>query len=116
MVYNSHKISFWEQKMDKKQQEINNIKKELIKKLPELGAPCVLDETQSCDHCGECLLCDLDPTKFCDNCGKCLDSLNTDDKGYVTIKIDKVIPSDEKGEEPTLEELLKSYGLDDDDD
>ena len=105
--------------MDNKQQEINNLKKELIKSLPKLGEPCVLDETQSCTHCGECLLCDLDPTKFCDNCGKCLDTLNTDEKGYVQIKIDKVVTSDEDAEEakePTLDELLKSYGLDGDDD
>ena len=103
--------------MDEKQEflknlEIENLKKELIKKLPKLGEPCVLDESQGCTHCGECLLCDLDPTKFCNNCGKCLDTYNTDEKGYVSIKIDKVITDPE--EEPTLEELLESYGLNDD--
>ncbi len=95
-------------------ENIEKLKKELIKKLPKLGEPCVLDETVSCTHCGECLLCDLDNTKFCNNCGKCLDQFNTDEKGYVSIKIDKII-KDENAAEPTLEELYKMYGLDDDD-
>ena len=95
-------------------QEIEKLKKELIKQLPKLGEPCVLDETQGCTHCGECLLCDLDPTKFCDNCGKWLDTYNTDEKGFVKIKIDKVIRPEEN--EMTLDELYKAYGLDGDDD
>ena len=98
-----------------KKKEIEALKKEIIKKLPKLGEPCVLDETLSCTHCGECLLCDLDSSKFCDNCGKCLDTYNTDEKGYVTIKIDKII-RDETAAQPTLEELYKQYGLDDDED
>lgn len=93
-----------------KKENIEKLKKELIKQLPKLGEPCVLDPDVSCDHCGECLLCDLDPTKFCDNCGKCLDTYNTDEKGYVSIKIDKVIT--EPDENVSLEELLKSKGLD----
>ena len=100
--------------MEKNNQEIEKLKKELIKQLPKLGEPCVLDETQGCTHCGECLLCDLDPTKFCDNCGKCLDSYNTDEKGFVKIKIDKVIRP--QNDEMTLDELYKAYGLDGDDD
>lgn len=99
-----------------KNQDIESIKKELIKKLPKLGDPCVLDESVSCDHCGECLLCDLDPTKFCDNCGKCLDSYNTDEKGYVTIKVDKVIRESEDDKDVSLDDLYKAYGLDGDDD
>lgn len=101
--------------MEKNSDEIEKLKKELIKTLPKLGEPCVLDETISCDHCGECLMCDLDPTKFCDNCGKCLDQFNTDEKGYVTIKVDKIITDSTKEKEPTLDELYKRYGLDDDD-
>ncbi len=94
-----------------KKDEIEKLKKELIKKLPKLGEPCVLDPDVSCTHCGECLLCDLDPTKFCDNCGKCLDTYNTDEKGYVSIKIDKII-TDPAADQMSLEELLKSKGLD----
>lgn len=99
-----------------KNSEIKNIKKELIDKLPKLGEPCVLDENVSCTHCGECLLCDLDPTKFCDNCEKCLDTYNTDEKGFVSIKIDKIIrenDENDKSNEPSLEDILKSRGLDD---
>lgn len=74
---------------------------------------CVLEPDQICTNCGECLVCDLDPNKMCDNCGKCLDSFNTDEKGYVSVKIDKII---REGDDPTLEELYKQYGLLDEDD
>ena len=114
LLYNNH---IMENNQDKdKKQEIENIKKELVKKLPKLGDPCVLDESISCTHCGECLLCDLDNTKFCNNCGKCLDQFNTDEKGFVSIKIDKVITEPDKDDEPRLEDLLKQYGLDDETD
>jgi|GEM_PF-1712613 len=72
---------------------------------------CVLDDTSSCVHCGECFLCDLDPEKVCNNCGKCLDSIKTDEKGYAQIKIDKI---DMRGAE--LEAFYKSAGVDDIDD
>ena len=74
---------------------------------------CVLYEEKVCDDCGECDLCDLDPNKICDNCGKCLDQINTDEKGYVKITIDKI---DTTGANPTLDDFYKSMGLDDDDD
>lgn len=74
---------------------------------------CVLDETKSCTDCGECDLCDLDRSKICDNCGKCLDEYNTDEKGYVKIKIDKI---DMTGANPSLEDFYKEMGLDKDDD
>lgn len=70
---------------------------------------CVLDETSPCVHCGECFICDIDPDKLCDNCGKCVDEFNTDEKGYVDIKIDKV---DSSGAD--VHEFYKLAGLDDD--
>ena len=76
----------------------------------KIGSPCVLDPEKKCNGCKECLLCDLDPNKLCDNCGKCLDSFNTDEKGFVSIKIDKII-TDINEEETSLEDLYKQYGL-----
>jgi len=73
---------------------------------------CVLEEGQICTNCGACDMCDLDPNKVCDNCGKCLDTLETDEKGYVHVPVDKIIMDDD---ETTLEEFYQMYGLDDDD-
>lgn len=73
---------------------------------------CVLDESKSCTECGQCDMCDLDPNKVCDNCGACLNQYNTDEKGYVKIKIDKI---DTSGANPTLEDFYKELGLKDDD-
>ena len=90
-----------------------------VKKTPmfKIGSPCVLDPDLLCTGCKECLMCDLNPEKYCDNCGKCLDSYNTDDKGYVSIKVDKIITDGEESSENgvSLEDLFKQYGLDGDD-
>ena len=77
-----------------------------------IGNRCVIDPAKVCDGCGECMICDLDDTKLCDNCGKCLDFFNTDEKGYVSIKVDKIIQDQDN--QPSLEELYKQYGLDGD--
>ncbi|MEG1582198.1 MAG: hypothetical protein RR334_03490 [Clostridia bacterium] len=69
---------------------------------------CELDDTKVCDNCRECEKCDLDPTKICDNCGKCISSYKTDEKGFVTVKVDKVDLTGLK-----LKDLLSAYGLDD---
>ena len=69
---------------------------------------CVLDGVSPCSHCGSCLMCDIDPNKICDNCGKCLDSINTDEKGYAQIMIDKV-----EAPQPTLNDFYKMAGVDD---
>ena len=74
---------------------------------------CVLDEAVDCNDCGECDRCDLDPNKICDNCGKCLDEINTDEKGFVHIPIDKI---DMTGANPTLDDFYESMGLLDEDD
>lgn len=73
---------------------------------------CVLEDGVVCDNCGACDMCDLDPNKVCDNCGKCLDTLNTDDKGYVSVPVDKIIMEDD---DISLEQLLAMYGLDKED-
>lgn len=83
--------------------------KKQVEKIVGKRKECILELGEPCTLCGACLYCDIDPDKICDNCGKCLDTYNTDDKGYVSIKIDKIIQKD-----PTLEELYKEYGLDDD--
>lgn len=83
--------------------------KKHVEKIVGKRKECILEPGEPCTLCGACLYCDIDPDKICDNCGKCLDTYNTDDKGYVSIKIDKIIQKD-----PTLEELYKEYGLDDD--
>ena len=75
---------------------------------------CVLDETKTCNDCGECDRCDIDPTKICDNCGKCLDSYNTNSKGFVEIPIDKIIM--DENTDATLEAFYKQMGLDSEDD
>lgn len=80
----------------------------------KIGSPCVLDPSKKCNGCKECLICDLDPDKICDNCGKCLDTYNTDEKGFVSVKIDKII-TDISDDETSLEALYKQYGLDDED-
>ena len=64
------------------------------------------------EHFEEDDYCDLDDTKICDNCGKCLDEYNTDEKGFVKVKIDKIIKEDS---DISLEDLYKQYGLNDDD-
>lgn len=69
---------------------------------------CVLDGVSPCSHCGGCLMCDLDPNKICDNCGKCLDTINTDEKGYAQIMIDKV-----EAPKPTLEDFYRMAGVED---
>lgn len=52
---------------------------------------CVLDETKSCNNCGDCDdRCELDPTKVCDNCFKCLEPQGK----YATIKIEGVYLDD----------------------
>lgn len=84
---------------------------ELVKKAIGERKYCELDSRKKCTYCGECLRCDIDPNKICDNCGKCLDTYNTDEKGYVSIKIDKII----KEGDVSLEDLYKQYGLDGDD-
>ena len=87
----------------------NNIKLPYV-----IGKPCILDPDVICNGCQDCLMCDLDPTKICDNCGKCLDSFNTDDKGFVKIKIDKIIRDGEEGSEEnsvSLEDLYKQHPL-----
>lgn len=75
---------------------------------------CVLEENRPCVNCGACDVCDLDPTKICDNCGKCLDTLSTNEKGFVEIPVDKIIMGESEDDE--LESLLKLYGLDDEED
>ncbi len=70
---------------------------------------CILEPEYPCTLCGACLYCDLDENKLCNNCGKCLDSYNTDDKGFVKIKVDKIIK-----QEPTLEDFYKQLGLEGD--
>lgn len=72
---------------------------------------CVLEEGEVCTGCGACNVCDLDPTKICDNCGKCLDTINTNEKGYVEIPATLKL---EEGDQ-SLEDLLAAYGLDGDD-
>jgi len=44
---------------------------------------CVLEIKQSCDHCGECNLCDLDRTVECRNCMKCV--ISEEKSRYLTI-------------------------------
>ena len=83
--------------------------KEQVEQIIGERLECILDESQPCTYCGKCLYCDIDPNKICDNCGKCLDSLNTDEKGFVKIPIDKIVADDDL----TLEELYKQYGLED---
>ena len=85
------------------------LKQELLAEIADRKI-CVLDGVSPCNHCGECLMCDLDPDKVCDNCGKCLNTINTDEKGYAKIMIDKVNTAGVR-----LEDLYKSVGLDTDD-
>lgn len=59
----------------------------------------------------EDLYCDIDPSKICDNCCQCLDQFNTDEQGYVQIKVDKIDTS-----KNTLQDFYKMYGIDDEDD
>ena len=87
--------------------------KEQIKRAIGERQNCILDPEDKCTLCGDCLFCDLDPTKLCLNCGKCLDNFNTDEKGFVKVKIDKIIRED--GGEVSLNDLYKQYGLDEDD-
>ena len=94
--------------------DINQNNSNKQKTVYKIGSPCLLDPDLICTGCKECLMCDLDPDKFCDNCGKCLDTYNTDDKGYVSIKVDKIIKDGEEASkyDVSLEDLLKHYGLD----
>lgn len=103
--------------MENNMEKTNDIKltrkqltKDVVKKVIGEREFCELEPDQKCTYCGECLMCDIDPNKVCNNCGKCLDEFNTDEKGYVSIKIDKVIA----GDDMTLDDLYKQYGLDDD--
>ena len=80
---------------------------------PKLVKMCVLEDGVYCTNCGACDICDLDENKICDNCGKCLDMLNTNDKGFVEIPIDKVLMGETADDE--LNQIFKLYGLDDDD-
>ena len=97
--------------MEQKKQPIV-LTKEIVKKAIGERTNCILDPDSKCDYCGDCLLCDVDPTKLCTNCGKCLDTFNTDEKGFVSIKIDKVVAD----KDLSLDQLFKQYGLDGDDD
>lgn len=97
----------------------NNNKNQPIKLTPEIVKKaigertiCELDPYAKCDYCGDCLMCDINPTKICNNCGKCLDQFNTDEKGFVSIKVDKII----REGDVSLDDLYKQYGLDGDDD
>ncbi len=81
------------------------------KQNPKYVRMCVLEEGEPCTNCGACDVCDLDPTKICDNCGKCLDTIATNDKGYVEIPATLKL---EEGDQ-SLEDLLTAYGLDGDD-
>ena len=81
---------------------------------PKLVKMCILEDGVRCTNCGACDMCDLDPDKICDNCGKCLDTLQTDEKGFVKVPIDKIIMGENSDAE--LEQLLALYGLDDQDD
>ena len=78
---------------------------------PKLVKMCILEEGKICNRCGACDMCDLDPEKICDNCGKCLDSYNTNEKGFLTVPIDKIIMGENSEDE--LNQLLALYGLDD---
>jgi len=73
---------------------------------------CVLEDDKVCTNCGACDMCDLDPTKVCDNCGKCLDILETDEKGYVHVPVDKIITD---SDDMSVEDFYAMYGLDDED-
>lgn len=95
-------------KFMEKNQKIK-LSKEQVEKIIGERLECILDDSQPCNYCGKCLFCDLDPNKICDNCGKCLDTINTDEKGFVKIPIDKIVADDDL----TLEELYKQYGLED---
>lgn len=73
---------------------------------------CVMEDNAICTNCGSCDMCDLDPTKVCDNCGKCLDILETDEKGYVHVPVDKIIT---ESDDMSVEDFYAMYGLDDED-
>jgi len=94
------------------EKDFKNIKltEEQIKRVLGERKECILDPDLPCVYCGECLMCDLEENKLCNNCGKCIDSINTDEKGFVKVPIDKIIRDDNI----QLEDLLKQYGLDDD--
>ena len=79
---------------------------------PQLVKMCVLEDGVRCTNCGACDMCDLDPEKVCDNCGKCLDTLNTNEKGFVEVPVDKIIMGEGVDE---LNQLYAMYGLLDDD-
>ena len=99
------------QKMTKNEEPIV-LTKEQIKRAIGERKNCILDPEDKCSLCGDCLFCDLDPTKLCLNCGKCLDEYNTDEKGFVKVKIDKILREED---DVSLEDLYKQYGLDDED-
>ena len=73
---------------------------------------CVMEDDTLCTNCGACDMCDLDPNKVCDNCGKCLDILETDEKGYVHVPVDKIIT---ESDDMSVEDFYAMYGLDDED-
>ena len=100
-------------KSNEKQQKPLVLTTEQIKRAIGERENCILDPDEKCILCGDCLFCDLDPTKLCLNCGKCLDNFNTDEKGFVKVKIDKIIR--ESDDKISLDDLLKQYGLDDED-
>lgn len=85
---------------------------EIVKKVIGEREFCELDPYEKCTYCGDCLMCDIDPKKICNNCGKCLDEFKTDEKGFVSIKVDKII----REGDVSLDDLFKQYGLDSDDD
>lgn len=78
---------------------------------PKYVRMCVLEEGELCSGCGACDICDLDPKKICDNCGKCIDTIATNDKGYVEIPAKLIM---EEGDQ-SLGDLLAAYGLDGED-
>ena len=51
----------------------------------------IIIDTNKCDNCGECEMCDLNPEKICDNCGKCIET----DGDYGSLQIDDILLSTE---------------------
>ncbi|AGB41244.1 hypothetical protein Halha_1299 [Halobacteroides halobius DSM 5150] len=47
---------------------------------------CILEPSNACNDCNDCLFCDLDPNKECDNCMECIEG----DSQFRGIKIDEV--------------------------
>ncbi|MBQ7452783.1 MAG: hypothetical protein IJS68_00760 [Clostridia bacterium] len=91
----------------KKEKNLSLSKDQLLETIKDRRI-CVLDGVSPCCHCGDCFMCDLDPNKLCDNCGKCLDTINTDEKGYAQIMVDRV-----EAPNKSLDEFYHMAGVDD---